>query len=204
MEKMPQNRVLLYIIGCSLLPILFVLFRFYNEKSTLNELESRITSLQQSAFIRDRKQANNLLVRSYYQDADRFYIDKQIESMPLLEAETQALQKLSGISYMAEDPRISRRLNAIANDKLIFSQGMVQSYPYFNEVPESLSHPVEVDVHDLRALLAKIEGVKIDAIEPQSNRPQLIITDFRLERKGGEGENETYTLNLKLIKREYF
>lgn len=203
MNQMPQNRVLLYLFCFSLLPILFALWNYQIHVSTLDMLEERVQRMQLTYSNTARKQASNLLVRNYYKDADRFYLEKQVESMRLLEKETDALQKASSQKSMAEDPRISRRLAALNNNTIVFSEGMVQSYPFFNEIPDSLAHPVEVDVADIRDLLAKIDGRKIGEDEPGPNRPQLLITDFRLDRKSTPNESEVYNLNFRLIKREY-
>jgi hypothetical protein len=203
MMQMPQSRVLLYIFVLSLIPIVFALIYYQSQSRSLETLESRIQRLQAAAVTLDRKQAANALVRNYFAEADRFYLEKQTESLRLLETETDALQKLGNQPYIAEDPRITRRLNALADNTVIFSEGMVQSYSFFNEIPEALQHPIEVDVDDIKKLLTKIEGVTIGTHEPGPNRPQLIVTDFRLDRKSAQGESDLYTLNLKILKREY-
>lgn len=203
MSQVPQSRVLLYIFCLSLLPIVFAMFHYNSETQSLQRLESQVSRLQEAAQIRNRKQSANALVRSYYSDADRFYLEKQTESTHLLEQESEALQKLGNQPHMAEDPRITRRLGVLAGNTLVFTEGMVQSYPFFNEIPEALQHPIEVEVEDIKELLAKIEGTKIGPYEPGPNRPQLLLTDFRLERKAPQGESEIYNLNLKILKREY-
>lgn len=204
MTSLPQNRVLLYIFIFSLFPLALALFRHTSQVGQLNELEAKVNYLQQAAIQRERKQASNLNTRLFFQGADRFYIDKQVESLPLLENESESLIKLANRKEIAEDPRINRRLSTLNNNTLIFSEGMVQTFPFFNEIPEALAHSVEVDLNDLKKILAKIEGVKIGAFEPGPHRPQLIITDFRLDRKTAPEESDLYNLNLKLIKREYF
>lgn len=204
MNQMPQSRVLIYLFCLSLLPIAVALFHYRSESQSLQSLESRISRLQDAALIRDRKQSANALVRNYYAEADRFYLEKQTESIRLMEKETDALQKLSSQPYMAEDPRVARRLATLTTaNNIVFTEGMVQSYPFFNEIPEALQHPLEVDVDDIKKLLAKIEGATIGPYEPGKNRPQLIVTDFRIDRKATQGESEIYNLNLKILKREY-
>lgn len=203
MNQMPQSRVLLYLFCLSLIPLVLALFHYHSESQSLQSLDSQITRLQQAAILRERKQAANNLVRSYYADADRFYVEKQTEALHLLQSETTALQKLGHQPSIAEDPRVSRRLSALTGNTIIFTEGMVQSYPFFNEIPEALQHPVEVDVDDIKKLLSIIEGVDIGPYEPGKNRPQLIITDFRLDSKANQGESEVYILNLKILKREY-
>lgn len=40
-------------------------------------------------------------------------------------------------------------------------------------------------------------------IVPGLYRPQLIVTEFKLDKKKVSEKNETYLLDLKLIKREF-
>lgn len=203
MNEMPQSRVLLYLFCFSLLPILLAGWMYIRESNALDDLEDRITTIQAAAINQERRQAANLQVRNYFREADRFYVDKHISALRLLDKESEALQNLVSQPHVAEDPRVTRRLTALAANTPVFSEGMVQSYAFFNEIPETLVHPLEVDVDDIKKLLSKIEGVKIGPNEPGPNRPQLLITDFRLDRKGSQGESDIYTLNFKFIKREY-
>lgn len=203
MNQMPQSRVLLYILCLSLLPILFAIFHYYSNSQSLQSLNARVVHLQESAAIRERKQAANSLVKNYYADADRFYLEKQTEAMRLMEKEVDALQKLGSQPHMAEDPRVTRRLSILSSNNIVFNEGMVQTYPGFNEIPGTLQHPIEVDVEDIKRLLSKVEGTKVGIHEPGPNRPQLLITDFRLDRKAAQDESETYNLNFKILKREY-
>ena len=112
MTQMPQNRVLIYLFCFSLLPILLAIWNYKSHSSTLDTLEERVLKLQHSYSNTARKQAANLLVRNYYQDADRFYLDKQVESLRLLEKEVEALQKAANQKSMAEDPRFVAYLGA--------------------------------------------------------------------------------------------
>lgn len=203
MTQLPQSRVLLYLFCFSILPLLWAFYDYTSTSSQLDELQERVVRLQETASQNNRKQAANQMVRSFYDETDRFYIDKHIESINLLEKESDALRKMANQPYVAEDPRITRRISTLANNTPVFSEGMVVSYPFFNEIPETLARPIEVDNEDIKKLLARLEGVKIGPYEPGPNRPQLILTDFRFDRKGGQGESDAYSLNFKLIKREF-
>lgn len=199
----PQSRVLLYVLIGSLVPLILVFFMYHSRSSKLDSLERDVLDLHERAHILDRKQSTNKLVRQHFKDADRFYLDKHVESLNLLEPQVEALQKATNQKSVQEDPKVVARLNALQQNALIFSEGAVQSYTFFNEIPETLGHPIEVDMDDIKRILARVEGVSIGDEEPGPNRPQLIITDFRLEKKKAPSESEVYLLNMKLIKREY-
>lgn len=204
MNALSPLRLFLYLVLLNALVFVYVFWLSSAAHSEVDDVKRRMVRLEQDIKTQDRKRASNNLVRAYYEDADRFYLEKQVQSMSLLQDQRQELEKLEQVKSIAEDPKVTRRLNALRDNHMVFSEGMVQSYPFFNEIPETLVQPVEVNVDDIRQLLAKIEGVKIGADEPGPQRPQFLITEFRLDRKSGADKEETYMLNLKLLKREYF
>ena len=199
----------MYVILIGLLPLVFVVFLFISQQTSLEELQSSLEYIQHEALVKEKKQALNLAVRQHFHDADHFYIDKQLETLTFLDQETELLQKLSSNNSFANDERIKKRLefltgtNGNPGNRLVFSEGVVQKYPLFQETVETLMHPVEIDSKDLQEILAKIEGVKMAAALPGPNRPQLFITEFRLEKKTTNEKNQIFQLNLKLVKREF-
>jgi len=204
-NKIPKQRLLLYILIVGLLPALLVVIHFFVEKQSLEELEKRLKHVQELSFVREKKQAVNISLRNHFRDADHFYIDKHLETLIFLEPEIEALQKISSNKNYADDEYIKKRLDFLSGNtnSLAFSEGVVQSYPLFQETTETLTHPVEVNVSDIKRILARVEGVEFDGIPPPEHRPQLIILDFKLDKKTLSEKNEVYLLNLKLLKREF-
>jgi len=208
-KTIPINRVIIYSVLIGLLPLIFVIFNFLSERSDLQELETSVEDIQHEAAVKEKKQALNLAVRQHFQEADHFYIDKQLETLTFLDQETDLLQKISNNSSFVNDDRVKKRLdfltgaNGSQGNRLVFSEGVVQKYPLFQETVETLMHPVEINAKDLQEILAKIEGVRMGAAVPSPNRPQLFITDFRLEKKTINEKNQVFQLNLKLVKREF-
>lgn len=204
-ENMPKSRLLLYMLLAGLLPIIFVLFNFFAKEQNIGSLQSGLEELQEMTVLREKKQAINASVRNHYRDADHFYIDKQLETLTFLEPEIESLQKLLNNKNLAADEAIRKRLELLTGpgNVLSFSEGVVQSTPFFQETTETLVHSVEINGTDLQKLLAKIEGREIGPFTPGPNRPQLIILDFKLDRKSINEKNEVFTLNLKLLKREF-
>lgn len=205
LKTIPFNRLLVYLFLVSILPLLYLLFSFFSTTSHLDELNARLERLQDQTFITEKKQALNLAVREHFREADHFYIDKYLETLLLLEPEAQMLQNLSKDKNFADDERIKKRLEYLTThaNTLNFSEGVVQTHPFFQEVTETLVHPVEVNSADIQKILAKIEGIQIGEYAPGPSRPQLIITDFQLDKKKVMDQNEVYLLNMKLIKREF-
>lgn len=204
-ESIPTKRLIFYGLFLGILPLFFVLMNLTSQLNNLSEMDERIHTIQEQILILGQKQSVNIALMQSYKDADHFYIDKQLETIPLLESEIDALQKSIGNKNIAEDESVKKRYESLigGENTLRFTEGVVQSSPFIQEVTETLIHPVEVDVEDLKEILAKVEGVQIGPYAPGPNRPQLIITDFKLEKKNVIDKNEVFQMNLKLLKREF-
>lgn len=204
-NKVPRQRLLLYILIAGFLPIVFVVIHFFGERQSLEELENRLQHVQELSFVREKKQATNISLRNHFRDADHFYIDKHLETLVFLEPEIEALQKISSNKNYADDEYVKKRLEFLTgnSNSLSFTEGVVQSYPLFQETTETLTHPVEVNISDIKHILARVEGTEFHQIPIPEHRPQLIILDFKLDRKSLTEKNEVYLLNLKLLKREF-
>lgn len=203
-SNIPQSRLLSYILASGLIPFIFLVFYLSSRLNDISEMESRIANLGDKAYMREKKQALNIAVKNNYRDADHFYIDKQLETLSFLENEIESLQKVSSNKNFPDDENIKKRLEFLTNNNnMVFTEGVVQSNPFFQETTETLVHPVEVNIKDIRAILAKIEGVNVGQEVSGPNRPQMIILDFKLEKKHMTEKNEIFNLNLKLLKREF-
>jgi hypothetical protein len=204
-SQIPLQLALLYMAFLGLLPLFIVGLLFFSQKRELESLEHQMEIVHHQAFVKEKKQALNLAVRQHFRNADHFYIDKYLETLVFLEPEIEMLQKIVSNKNFTDDDRIKRRLEHLTsqNNSLVFSEGVVQSFPLFQETVETLVHPVEVNVTDLQKILSRIEGIEIDSFTPGPNPPQLLITEFKLDKKKISDKNEVFQLNLKLLKREF-
>jgi hypothetical protein len=207
-KNIPVNRLIIYFALTACLPLLIVLLMFISQKNELLELRTGLENIRDQAFVKEKKQkkqALNLTVRQHFSEADHFYIDKYLESLVFLEPEIEMLQKIISDKNFADDDRIKKRLEFLTSESnsLVFSEGVVQSYPFFQETTETLVHPVEINTLDLQKVLARIEGGQINQFTPGPALPQLLITEFKLDKKKNSDKNEVFVLNLKLLKREF-
>jgi hypothetical protein len=204
-SSIPPKRLFLYFMAAGLVPIVIAWFLYHSQLNQLNELKNNISYLQDLAFVHENKQSSNMAVRTHFSDADHFYIDKNLETITLLEPEIESLKGMLHNPNFPEDENIKKRLDALTGDanKMSFIEGVVQSTPIFQEVTETLAHPVEVNVDDLRHILCRIEGIAMGGCVPPKDRPQLIILDFKIDKKNVSEKNEVFSLNLKLLKREF-
>ncbi len=205
LQSVPPQRLLLYFIVAGLVPLAIAWFFLSNGLNSTHELSHQIKYIQEQAFSREQKQANNVAIRNHFRNADHFYIDKHLEILTLLEPEIDSLNSMIDNPNFPVDEHVRKRLEFLnGNGNTIrFVEGSVQSTPLFQEVTETLAHPVEVNISDLQQILCRIEGVPIGTCTPPAERPQLLILDFKINKKNVSEKNQVFLLNLKLLKREF-
>jgi hypothetical protein len=204
MKGIPQERLIFYILLFGALPLVLVFLNFNANKAQQEALNSRLESTLLQVERRNQSERSNRQIRKQYQDKDPQYIEKQIEALRPLAKEIEMLEKISGSGFLPDEAALTRRLAFLkgAENKLAFTESPQKSYVKFNETLYSLTRSAEIDVQDLRKILSRIEGINL-ADEPQIEaRPQLIITEFRIDRKKAL-VSEVYAINLKILKRQY-
>ena len=204
-ENISKQRLLALILICGVIPFLLTALNFMSNKSALDELHNNLKQTEQLAFVREKKQAINMALRNHNKDADHFYIDKHLETLTFLEPEIDHLHKIVNNSSFAEDDAVKKRLEHLtgAGNNMIFSEGVVQSHPLFQETTETLVHPVEVNIQNIQQILSHVEGIEIGQFTPPPHYPQLIVLDFKLDKKSLNDKNDVFILNMKLLKREF-
>lgn len=204
LKNIPYNRLIAYLVIIALLPAVFAVMHYLSNRSHVHNLINQIEIITEMAQIKEGKQSVNKQVKATFRNADRFYIDKNLENIDLLTEEVEHLSKLTPLQKIGRADQIGKRIEFLNGTEniLAFNESAVKDYGTFQETLEVLAKPVEVSLDDLKTILVRIEGVPVEGIQPPEGRPQLIITDFRIDRKPTLGENEAYLLNLKFIKRE--
>lgn len=205
MKNIPQGRALIYIMILCLLPSFAIGFYLWTSYGALENLDQKMDMVRDQAFVKEKRQAVNQSLRSHFKEPDQFYIDKQLETLTFLDQETEALQKIFQQKNMPEDETTRKRLEFLTGpgNSISFTEGVVQNYGSFQETTETLSHPIEVNSKDISKILSRIEGVSFNGEELPTGRPQLIVLDFKLEKKKATDKNEVFQLNMKLLKREF-
>ena len=204
MEKIPHSRQVVYLLILGLFPLLGVIYNYILKKEHLETLNSELSLACVNTALRNQKEALNRFVKTSFQSKDRYFLEKQLGSMKLLNHETHYLQKLTTFSFHPEEEQLKRRFQFITSkdNQFSFVESQEKRYLGFVETIEATIHPVEVDLKDLQKVLAQIEGAPFNFKNQSANRPQLIITDFQMSKKKNLLQ-ETYALQLKILKREY-
>lgn len=196
--QMPIKRQIFYLVLLGFLPMLFLLFDYSSNRNALTLLEKRVETARLTAAMKEEKQAFNTAVREKFGEADQLFIDKELEKHSLLNKERVALEKLLTSKAFTGNEAAEKRYAFLAgpSNRLLFNEGSVQTGEGFQETTESLAHSIEIDAADLKELLRRME-------KSHPGQPQLIITEFKLDKKQTSLDNEVFDLNLKLLKREF-
>lgn len=205
MKGLTQTRIIVYCLILGFLPLLFVGMNYMSQKSKQDTLSLSLSQAICDATNKNAKEFVNKEVKAAYRDSNHFYIDQHIETISPLRDEVETLQKALSLGFHPAEDQFRKRLqfHQSGQNAISFVEGSVKAYPDFQETQESLAHPVEVNLDDIKAILSKIDGVCFnqDMALPEQ-RPHLIITDWKMEKKKTPVQ-EVYTLDIKLIKREY-
>ncbi len=200
----PFNRCVFYLFLLGLLPLLITHFYTSHILQEISALDNELSMTYENALKKQHSERFNKAIQKQFKGADHFYIDNEIEKIPLLQNEIANLQQSLDHGFHSHENQIKQRLLQLTNgqNKIAFAEGPIKHYAHFNETLETMAKPVEVDSNDLALILSRIEGVTIGSNQPPPKRPHLIISDCKLERKKGP-IHESFSLSLKLIKREY-
>ncbi len=205
MKGLSQSRLIIYCLILGLIPLVFVGMNYMTNSQKQERLSYALSCAITDAANKNAKEFVNKQVREQFRDSNHYYIDKEIETISPLKEEVKTLNKVLSLGFHPSEDQFRRRLqfHTGGQNAINFVEGSVKNYTDFQETMESLAHPVEADLDDIKAILSRIEGVKFDNQEElPANRPHLIITDWKMERKKGPVQDH-YVVDVKLIKREY-
>jgi hypothetical protein len=205
MASIPQNRMVAYILVLALLPLALVCFNYFSESAQLKLLERKALTIENSLSLDEGRYSQNSLLRLRFQNSDPYFIDSNLEKLSFLDDEVNNLTAITQDPSFPDTPSIKKRLEFLKGpeNRLAFTEDTIRPTPSCKETLEVMRHPVEINLDDLYKVLSIVENVNISSYVPQANSPQLIITDFNLERKKYPSKNEVFVLNMKLLKREY-
>ncbi len=180
-------------------PLLAAGLYLFLESSKLQSLEERFDSAVRKQRLFAQKEARKKRFLERYSNPDPYFLDREIESFPLLQNEKNRLLSLLDHPAFANSPLIKNRLKQIEKNSLAFTEKNILTSSSMKETEETLRYPIQMDEHDLKTLLALIEDVS-DKTTP---RPQILIKDFFLKKIQTPLQTEVFEVEMNLLKREF-
>jgi len=177
-------------------------FFLFSEKQTTEVFQDQFSSIAQKAKTAFAKKTRKEKFLETHKNSDPYFLDKEIESLAFLETEKARLKSWLTHPAIANKEALKKRLSFLEGrqNRLSFVDDEIQLGKSCKETLEKQRERVEVDVEDLKHLLALIEEIQGEA---NLKRPQLLICDFSLKKKATELQNEIYELKMDLLKREF-
>lgn len=189
-------------ITFGLVPCVLVLFSTITAHRQLDELTNRVLFFKKKKTLMQKQINQEQKLVEQLKSTDRDYVETQLESLRFLEPECQKLQAL----LLSDSNKLmhQQRLDFLQGEKntLRFKEKDFQRMDHYQEVDLLQEHPVEMNRGDLKKLLARIENVQIDTYQPGKNPPDFLIKNFELIKKPLSTTEETFVIQLELIKRE--
>ena len=197
-QKLPFNRVMIYLAVLGSLPIIFTAFHYLQKNREWDVVSEQINAINYLSETKARRQYFNTIVRNVYADSDPLYLENQLESLTFLKKERETLEQLLQSPTFTGNESAEKRYSHLTSsgNRLEFLQGSPQISEGIQETVCWLSHSVEMDSHDLKELLTRLEGNR-------KGRPQVVITDLKCQKKSLLSGNEVFEVNIKLLKREF-
>ncbi len=190
-----------FIIGGMLCCLLSVAYQVTAQKKTSQLGQTALYLKKKEDWMMERKNLEKKVLHQL-KVANRDYIEKELESLGFLQPEVQKLQAL-----LHSDPQnqlYNKRYQFLTGNqnRLEFREQNFQRLDRYQEVEILQKHPVEMNRDDLKAFLARIENVLIGSFQPGVNPPDLLIKKFELLKKPMSSNEETFVINVELIKHE--
>jgi len=203
MKAIPQKRCVIYLLLLGFLPLFSIFMWYSSKKEFVSSLDSSLDSKIEEVSLQVAREHTNHITRKLYKGKDPFYLTKEVEPLVLLQNEIDALRKQSASSFGPEEETCRRRLHFLTSgdNSLSFTESSESHFSNTTEVVATLSHPVQVNLGDLRRILTRIEAAPLEG-EPPLSRPHCIISDFRLEKKEGF-LHEVFVLHCQVLRRDY-
>lgn len=199
-----EKRALLFYLILSL-PVIFGAFYAFGQYKQIQILEERfIRACKKGSIAIERKQKKEEFIQRY-SNANPYFLDEKIESLVFLGNEISDLEKLEKHPAISDNREITSRLDFLKNgmNRLSFVEESIRSNGSIKETEEKQKHSVQMNREDLKKLLSSLENIPIEDFFVSDHRPQIVITDFRFEKRQTPIKTDVFEVDMQFIKREF-
>ena len=186
-----------------LLPFCCLLLFFCIEKEKLAEKEMVIDTIEGKIVRLIENQKEKQYFINKYKDFDPNYIENTLETLSFLNQEVEVLKEAHDHKDLKGAGGVKKRLDHLLspNNQLVFIKQPLQETPVLEESFLRQSSKVELNTGDLKNLLTLVEDLGTDNTLLQTQKPQLVVQSFHLNREE-LFEKESCFLEMNLICRK--
>lgn len=176
----------------------------FMEKQSIDLISQQLEMSRSKAKTAAYKKARKELFVLRHAQSDPYFLSKELETLTFLEQEKLELKQWINHPAIAQKAPLIERVKFIESQSnhLIFQEDEIQLSKRFKETRETQKSPVQMDQQDLKKILGLIEDLPSDIL-PLTHRPQLIISEFSMQKKWTPLEKQIFEVNIDLFKREF-
>jgi hypothetical protein len=197
-KNIPFERAVLYLLLVPLIPLFALGFDYFTKQQEIKSIEMVLSEVENQKIRLEQKQALNNRLRSYYANSESLFLEKKLSSLKFLNKERQATEELKKKIAIPIAESFEKRYEFLTGEQnrlhFVASDHILQEG--IQETLFTLKNPVEIDAQDLKEILSRVEN-------REENQPQLIVTQFTLNKKTTGNQTEVYELQLQLLQREF-
>jgi hypothetical protein len=194
----PFFYVLILVCPLSVVAFLFV------EKQSVDMLAEQLETCKLKAKTAvQRKERKELFVKRHV-GSDPYFLSKELENLSFLGNEKGELKNWLNHPAVSNKAPILQRLKFLENgsNRLVFQEEDLQLSKLYKETLEKQKKPVEMDQIDLKKILGTIEDLPSEN-PALTQRPQLLISEFSMQKKWTPLETQVFEVKIDLFKREF-
>ena len=189
-----------------LTPICLAFCYFFSRYTEITDLEDRfyVVCKKMKSSLEKKEKKEQFIQR--YKASSPYFLDEQIESISFLEEEKKHLQNLLQHPAIVDKRPIESRLQFLASEgnRFVFTEEAIKTNASMKETEEKQRHPVQMSPDDVKKTLSLLEDLPIENYGRTENRPQIVITDFLLQKKQTSLKTDVFEVDMQFIKREFF
>ena len=186
---------------CALIALTMIAYTI----SDLNDLQATYEKTKKLLLYSKKEHASNAKVWEQYKGANPFYLHEKMEGLPLLQEKQLAILEALDTLSLEQQEHITQDLDALdtQHNRLSFTEMGIKKSALLQETTEALTYPVKVDLQDIKMILAHVEGATLPPFSPSQNRPHMLILEFSLQKDFLPVLGEHFSLDMKLLQRQY-
>lgn len=187
----------------AILPLVAASLFLLLEYTSLQELQERFRCAARNEKIASARKERKERFLKNHSHANPYFLDQQIESLPLLREERKQLESLCQHPAFPNHQSIQERLAFLDENRLTFAEESIRTSAKVKETGEKQRHPVQMDENDLQKVLSLIEHIPIGSYRPLNDSPQIVIKDFRMKKQQTSLQTDIFEVEMDLLTREF-
>ncbi|MCH9612177.1 MAG: hypothetical protein S4CHLAM102_06610 [Chlamydiia bacterium] len=188
----------------AIVPLACVYLFLVSNMGAIAQVEKEISALEVRSKLSKKAYQRRVDFKNHYAGSDKEYVPNHLEKLHFLSIERALLHQIKEHPAFRDFAPLQIGTKGFfqLNKQLGFTRESSRSKFGFTESIYRQEKPVFGSFSDLAYLLSWTEGVIVDSAWPNACRPQLVVTEFHLDKQKILGEKEVFSLSCNLLHRD--